>query len=554
MAAELGQFALSLALATSLTGALVLAWRRSGRDVATAALARAIPLSVLMPLLAAVAALVWSFVAVDLSLAAVAGHSSSATPLAYRVLAALAAPPSCLVSVGAVLTVAAVARAEAAPRAQASTGRFPAALLALAAVQLGAAFLADEPFRRAIPAPIDGRDLDPTLQFLPAAFGKALAIIAAASAGVTLAAVAASTGVSRTPNAATISARLTWAIATAVVALDLADLEWSLTGDLASIVPVWVLATIQLHLLGPAKLPGRARALLIALSLLAWAAALLHATPSSAAWGAIGAGTALSFAAFLAARSAGRSDRRASRLGTSWSVPWQRWRACAIVGVACGAIAGAVNPTAAPGWIVAIGLGSCAWALAIALSSWGARLHLHRAGLAGLGGRMAILWPRTHLRSMAHVVAALTAASLFVSISAGEKSMVALAAGEEWRGGAQRLLFASVETGGGGNFAEDRLEFRYGSARGAAIRRHHPAREQTARRAAFIDSGLGLIAITAHGPIGTQDNAAAWSLSIVRRPLGLIALAGAGFLALAGLALVAADLRTWRRDVASVPP
>lgn len=545
MAAELGHFALSLAMATSLTGAILLCWGKLASNSGSPSLIRSVALSILLPILVAAAALAWSFAAVDLSVATVAENAAIATPLGYRILAAIAAPQASSVAVAAAIAAAGAAEACLRPGAPADDARFVGTIAGIVCAVLGTAMLIDMPFRRAIPVPIDGRDLDPVLQSVPGAVARALALLAAAAASTALAAIVARRGARRDGG---IAARVAWTAATAILALDLwtgapfARSPWNAAGAPWGIVVTWFLFTVQLHLVGVAKAPSRPGWQLVATSIAAWGAALILAAPTSATWGAVAAGAALSAVAFGAGGDlAPRSGGARRPIGIS-AAGWRRLRAGATVGVAIGAIAGALNPTAAPGWIVAACLGTCGCALATIIANWTARLRLREAGLAGLGRRLAILWPRTHLRSLAHAVATVTVGSLLISIAGGGEFTVALAAGEHWRAGSQLLVLDAHEVSGGDNFTEDRLLLRLDGGRGGsavAVRRYHPARAQTTRRTAVIASGFSLIAVTVLGPAAMPGGATAWALNVTHAPLGVVARLGVSLLAVTGLVLIA---------------
>jgi cytochrome c-type biogenesis protein CcmF len=165
MTAELGQFALTLALPITFLMnilALVGAWRRDSRLMAVAAPAA---LSSFALVLFAGACLVTLFVANDFSVALVAQHSNSALPLAYRVAASWGSHEGSMVLWLLMLTgwSAAVALLSAS---------LPATLRARVLGVLGLIsgglllflIFTSNPFERLLPAAANGRDLNPLLQ------------------------------------------------------------------------------------------------------------------------------------------------------------------------------------------------------------------------------------------------------------------------------------------------------------------------------------------------------------------------------------------------------
>ncbi len=180
MIAELGHFALALALCCALAQALLPLWGgRGGPDAARSpaqrALLQAAPgmARAQFALLAlAYAALTGSFIEHDFSVALVARHSNSLLPLAYRVAAVWGNHEGSILLWALILAGWGVAMslcvpAATAPGREASRWHAQTVLAVLGAVGVGLllfTLLASNPFARLLPAPLDGRDLNPMLQ------------------------------------------------------------------------------------------------------------------------------------------------------------------------------------------------------------------------------------------------------------------------------------------------------------------------------------------------------------------------------------------------------
>ena len=165
MIAELGHFALVLALAVAVLQTVVPLLGAARGDLVWMAIAR--PAARVQCLLVALAfgALVWAFVANDFSVAYVAQNSNSALPLFYRISAVWGAHEGSLllwVLLLALWTSAVSYRSDGLPPA------FVARVLAvMGLVSIGFllfTLLTSNPFLREIPPPANGADLNPLLQ------------------------------------------------------------------------------------------------------------------------------------------------------------------------------------------------------------------------------------------------------------------------------------------------------------------------------------------------------------------------------------------------------
>ncbi|HEU4441330.1 MAG TPA: cytochrome c biogenesis protein CcsA, partial [Burkholderiales bacterium] len=165
MIPELGQLALSLALAVALVQAVLPLWGAAKANSSFMSLAR--PAAQAQALLVAFAfgCLTWSFVTNDFSVSYVAMHSNSALPLHYRVAGVWGGHEGSFLLWCLILGVWMVA-------VSLFSAHLPeemaARVLGVMGV-LGAGFLAfmlftSNPFDRELPAAPDGRDLNPLLQ------------------------------------------------------------------------------------------------------------------------------------------------------------------------------------------------------------------------------------------------------------------------------------------------------------------------------------------------------------------------------------------------------
>ena len=165
MTAELGQFALLLALAVAVAQAVLPLWGAQRGHTRWMALARPLAAVAFALVSAAFAALVTSFIQVDTSVAYVTANASRELPLGYRITASWGGHEGSLLlwvwmlsAWGALVA----ARSRALPAAFAA--RVQGVLGAIAAGFIAFIAFASNPFARLLPAPADGRDLNPLLQ------------------------------------------------------------------------------------------------------------------------------------------------------------------------------------------------------------------------------------------------------------------------------------------------------------------------------------------------------------------------------------------------------
>ncbi|MFP5358441.1 MAG: cytochrome c biogenesis protein CcsA, partial [Gammaproteobacteria bacterium] len=165
MIAELGHFALILALGVAILQALLPSWGLWRGDARAVAIAPVAAQAQFAMVAVAYACLTWAFISFDWSVAYVAGHSHSELPLAYRISAVWGAHEGSLLLwmlmlSGWTLAVALFNR------------RLPVEISAIVLAVLGALsvgfllfmLLTSNPFDRAFPVPLDGQDLNPLLQ------------------------------------------------------------------------------------------------------------------------------------------------------------------------------------------------------------------------------------------------------------------------------------------------------------------------------------------------------------------------------------------------------
>ncbi len=165
MIAELGHFAVILALSMALAQAIVPLWGAHRNDAALMALSRPAAQGQALFLAVAFACLTYAYVTSDFSLANVYQNSHSAKPMLYKVSGVWGNHEGSMLMWVLILSVFGAAVAT-------FGGNLPPGLRARAlSVQamISIAFLAfilftSNPFERLDPAPIDGRDLNPLLQ------------------------------------------------------------------------------------------------------------------------------------------------------------------------------------------------------------------------------------------------------------------------------------------------------------------------------------------------------------------------------------------------------
>jgi cytochrome c-type biogenesis protein CcmF len=288
--AELGHFALILALAASLAQGLLLiagvrrgdaAWMAAGRHAA-----------VVHPLLVAVAfaALVACFVGNDFTVKAVASHSHTALPAAYRAAAAWAGHEGAMLLWATMLAMWTLA-------VRFATHRLPLDLACRALGVLGlvssgflvVAIAVSSPFARLIPSPAQGRDLDPLLQDPAMLLHPPLVIAGYAGLAVAFALALAALLDGRLEAAWARWSRpwvlAAWCFLTAGIAAGAlwASREPGWTGwwswdplQNASLMP-WLAATALLHSLAVAEKRGLFRRWTVLLAILAFSLCLLGA-------------------------------------------------------------------------------------------------------------------------------------------------------------------------------------------------------------------------------------------------------------------------------------
>ena len=165
MIPELGHFALILALCVAvLLGTLPLLGAQQGRRE-WMVLARPAAQVFFLLVAASMAALAWSFYVSDFSVAYVAGHSNSALPTMYRLAAVWGGHEGSLllwVFMLAGWTVAVAQRSRTLDEAM--VARVLGVLGLVSTGLLLFVLLTSNPFDRLLPAPADGRDLNPLLQ------------------------------------------------------------------------------------------------------------------------------------------------------------------------------------------------------------------------------------------------------------------------------------------------------------------------------------------------------------------------------------------------------
>src|SRR3990170_2594218 len=167
MVAELGQFALALAFAIALTqGVLPLAGAARGNP-AWMSVGRTAALGQLVFLAIAFGLLTYAFVSSDFTVAYVASHSNSRLPLAYRIAGVWGGHEGSLllwVLILACWMVAVTLFSRNLPEDM--VARVLGVMGLVAAGFLAFMLFTSNPFDRLLPAPPDGRDLNPLLQDL----------------------------------------------------------------------------------------------------------------------------------------------------------------------------------------------------------------------------------------------------------------------------------------------------------------------------------------------------------------------------------------------------
>ena len=165
MIAELGHFALALAVALAFAQTILPLWGAHRNDTRLMAAAPALAIGQLTALGASFAALVWSSVANDFTVQNIAENSHTLKPLLYKITGAWGNHEGSILLWGLILALCG--------GAVALFGRnLPSALRARVIGVLGGtsvgfllfALLTSNPFARLWPPPLDGRDMNPLLQ------------------------------------------------------------------------------------------------------------------------------------------------------------------------------------------------------------------------------------------------------------------------------------------------------------------------------------------------------------------------------------------------------
>ena len=165
MIAELGRFLIALALTATLAQ-IVLAWLGANRG-GQGGLARAGEAAVRIAVFAAASAfllLIVSFLRSDFSIAYVAGHSHVDKPLVYKIAAAWGGHEGSMLLWCLLLALFGFAISRIGPVDDALRLRAVSVQGMLQLLFFGFLAFASNPFDRAIPAPIQGADLNPILQ------------------------------------------------------------------------------------------------------------------------------------------------------------------------------------------------------------------------------------------------------------------------------------------------------------------------------------------------------------------------------------------------------
>ncbi|MDR7294729.1 cytochrome c-type biogenesis protein CcmF [Pelomonas aquatica] len=165
MTGEIGQFALLLALAAALVQAVLPLWGAQRGDLRWMALARPLAGVGFGLTSTALTSLIAGFVQVDTSIAYVAAHASQELPLGYRITASWGGHEgSLLLWVWMLAGWSALVAARSAGLPAAFAARVQGVLGLVAAGFLAFIAFTSNPFGRLLPAPPDGRDLNPLLQ------------------------------------------------------------------------------------------------------------------------------------------------------------------------------------------------------------------------------------------------------------------------------------------------------------------------------------------------------------------------------------------------------
>jgi cytochrome c-type biogenesis protein CcmF len=167
MIAEIGQFALALALVLSLLQMALPFWGLRRNDPVLIGIGAPAACLVFMLVATAFAALTWSYVSSDFSVANVGENSHSAQPLIYKLTSVWGNHEGSMLLWVLILTLfgagVAVSRRSLPERLRAGA---VAAQGAVTSAFLAFLIVTSNPFLRLDPAPVEGRDLNPILQDL----------------------------------------------------------------------------------------------------------------------------------------------------------------------------------------------------------------------------------------------------------------------------------------------------------------------------------------------------------------------------------------------------
>ncbi len=165
MIPELGHFALALGVALGFAQAIVPLWGAQRRDLRMMQAAPALALGQFLALGISFGSLVWSGVTSDFSVLTVAENTNSLEPLIYKITGSWGNHEGSILFWCLILTLCGAAVAEFGDALPTSLRARVIGVLGLAGVGFELfALLESDPFARLMPAPIDGRDMNPLLQ------------------------------------------------------------------------------------------------------------------------------------------------------------------------------------------------------------------------------------------------------------------------------------------------------------------------------------------------------------------------------------------------------
>ncbi len=167
MIVEIGHFALALALGVALVQALVPLWGVLRHDAALAAVGPAAAVTCFLLVSVSFAALVFAYVVSDFSLETVAANSHSTQPLIYKLTSTWGNHEGSMLLWVLILALfgALVGLSRRSLPARLRAGTLAAQGVVTVAF-LAFTLLTSNPFRRLVPAPVEGQDLNPILQDL----------------------------------------------------------------------------------------------------------------------------------------------------------------------------------------------------------------------------------------------------------------------------------------------------------------------------------------------------------------------------------------------------